>query len=115
MSDEFVKRKDITVHLPSKIKPGESYEHKLRDESELYKDREFVNMRIKNLEEQLEEQEMSMALAIERYDIFIKAGKNEDDDNIAEAAAEMMEEINKEYELAKEELSKLRSHLSTLE
>lgn len=113
MSD-FENKKNITVHLPSKLKPGHSYEHKIQDESELYQNREFVKMRISNIETQLEEMEMSMALAAERHEYFVKSGTTEED-SLLEATKEMIIEIDKEYEFAKAELTKLRAHLDTLE
>lgn len=115
MSEDFTKQKKVRVHLPSKISPNGTREHEIQDESELYQNREFVNMRIQNLEVQLEEMEMSMALAAERHEYFVKSGTNEEDHNLLQATHEMIVEIDKEYEKAKEELSKLRQHLSTID
>jgi len=115
MSEDFTKEKKVKVHLPSRISPKGVREHELQDESVLYQNREFVNMRIQNLETQLDEMELSMALASERHEYFVKSGTNEEDHNLLEATHEMILEIDKEYERAKAEITKLRAHLSTLE
>ena len=104
--------KPKVVHLPSKLDPRKDIEFVIPSEDELYDDREFVSMRIKNLEEHIDEIEQSMALAADRYDYFAK-NEAEEADHL-EAAMQVIEDIDKEYEKSKDELTKLRAHLQTL-
>ena len=104
---KFENKKPVIVHLPSKLNPGTQLEHKIPSENDLYKNRDFVDARINNLIEQLDEMETSMVLAAERHEYFIASATSPDDDQF-KATMEMIVEIDKEYEMAKKELAELR-------